>query len=376
MPVILYQFGNVPLFHTAVGSRGISLDLGRNWRNPKTELTGVGGSASYLSPTRSLVKSPSYKVTGQLQGKDPYSLQRIISELTALGGRRNMPIIGFFLENPNVDLSAVSNLLWIYTTGTLVDVDNKSDYGSSEDVWSYNQQPLGLTIEGDMKWKALSPWFWEHRDPNEQLIDVGNPNNAQVGPDNLFLHPLTLDDINDIPCSVFYKWPGALSLFDPTFWGLKYSNGILGGVGTDFTDFGTVKIFSDPGMWSADPSSIYAFTGLSPSGSISINVQRPYGPFQGQVTPEVSTLDLEQLRDDMVNAGYTDLFPDDIVYTGLLSPFPGFVMRDGERLTGFAPRWGYVGSYPGETSVGVNTISFSSEETTGQVAYLHDFGML
>lgn len=376
MPVVLYQIGDVPLFHTAVGSKGISLDLGRGWRNPNIDLTGVGGSASYLSPTRTLSKTPSYKISGQFQGSPPYHLQRIVNQLSALGGRRNIPLIGFFLENASVDLTCVSDLLWVYTTGVIVDLDNKADYGAESEVWAWNQQPIGITIESDMKWKALSPWFWEHRDPDEILVDVGNPNNAQVGIDNLFIHPKTLDDINDIKCCTFYKWPGALSMFDPTFWGLKYSQGILGGVGSDFGDFGTVKIHSDPGMWSADPSSVYAFTGLSPSGSISITNQRPFGPFQGNVVTEVSTLDLAQLKADMVNAGYTDLFPDDVVYTGLLSPFPGFVMRDGERLTGFSPRWDYVGTYPGETAVGVNTITFSSISTTGQVAYLHDFGLL
>ncbi|APU89033.1 hypothetical protein Rctr85_002 [Virus Rctr85] len=377
MPIILYQIGDVPIFHTLVGADGkaVSIDLGRSWRFPTSELHGVGGSVSYLPLTRSLPETPTFKVSGTLHAVPPYSITRSVNALKSLGGRRNIPLIGFSLENPMLDEGdCISNLLWLYADTTIVDVDDKSEYNSLSNVWSFDQHPINLTIKAGLRWRVLSPWFWEYRDPLEYIINPLDPANAQTGIDNYFHHPESFDDL--LSCAYFYRWQSDLSTYSTLFWGRKYSDGLLGGSGSDFVDFGDYSFYSDPQLWSADPTSVYAFTGLSPSGSISITVQRSTGLFSNQGVEEVSTLDLAELDTDLAAAGYSELRLTDIVYTGALAPFPGFVMRDGQRITSFKPKWSYPGSYPGETGRGYNTFTVSSEDTTGQVAFLHDYGVL
>lgn len=373
MPLFIYQLGDVPLFHTLIGTNddGVSLDIGRDWRNPTTDLIGVGGSASFLSNGRTLPKSPSIKLDGTLVAVPPYSISRLTNSLMSLGGRRNIPLIGFFLED--TELAAQTELLWLYTETLVTSISPEYEYHSSGNVWTLDKQPISISMQAETKWRPLSRWLWEYRDPYEYIINPASAYNSQVGFDTLFGHPKTFGDLRE--CFYFYRWQSEDSVYSPVFWGLQF-DGVLGGYGSDFTDFGRYEFYSDPALWSADPSSVYAFTGLSPSGSVSITVQRQTGLFANQVREDVSSLDLEVLDTDLATAGYSGLQPDDIVFTGLMSPLPGFVYRDGEKLLGVLPKWGYPGTYPGETGRGYNTITVTGESTTGQVAFLHEYGVL
>lgn len=376
MATMLYQLGDVPLFHTLVGDdgKGVSIDLGRSARIPQTNLTGVSGSVSYVPLTRPLLDPMQIKISGILRQLPPYGLTRSINSLKSLIGYKNIPVIGFFMENSQIDGQSVPNLLWLYANCTIKDVDASSDYNSEKDVWGFDKQPITITLVADLRWRSLSPWFWEYRDPHDYLINPNAPTNSQVGIDNYFYHPPTFNDLSEN--FYFFRWQSDLSQYNPTFWGIKYDSGLLGGVGSDFVDFGSHSFYSDPQLWSAQPTSVYAFTNLSDAGEINMTVRRQTGLFASQYIDEVSSLDLAQLNDDLITAGYSGLLPSDYVFTGYLSPFPGFVYRNGERLTGFTPRWSYPGTYPGETGRAFNTITITAEGTTGQVAYLHEYGVL
>jgi hypothetical protein len=374
--IVLYQIGDVPVFHTFCGIDGnpISFDTPRDWKYPEEELSGVGGSISYLPLTRTLPQRPQFKITGNIKATAPYPVTRTMNALTALGGRRNIPIIAFQLENPMQNDEKVSSLIWLVTDCTITGVEPTNSYNdnSAGHVFEYGQ--LSLTLKAGMVWKALSPWLWEYRDPLDYIVNPYSDENSQIGVDNYFHHPQQFSDLRE--CFYFYRWQNALSRYNPTFWGLAFSGGIPGGYGSNFVDFGTYEFYSDPQLWNAPPSSVYAFTGLRPTGSISITTRKATGLFTAQYVDEQSTLSLSDLDDDLATAGYGGLQESDIVFTGAMAPFPGFVYRDGARLMGFSPKWSYQGSYPGETTQGYNTVLFGSKDTTGQVAFLHEYGLL
>lgn len=373
MPLFVYQLGDVPLYHTLIGTGddGVTIDVSRSWRSPSTDLVGVGGSVSFLSNARTLPMSPTVTVEGTLAPTPPYSIARLVNSLTSLGGRRDTPLIGFFLED--TESAAHTDLIWLYTNVLVKSLSAAYSYHDSGDVWSLDKQPISISMQAETKWRPLPRWLWEYRDPFEYIINPTSPYNSQVGFDTLFNHPRTLADLRE--CYYFYRWQSDGSAYSPAFWGLQFS-GVLGGYGSDFTDFGRYEFYSDPALWSAAPSSAYAFTGLSPNGSISITVKRQTGLFANQVREEVSSLDLEVLDADLATAGYTGLRLDDVVFTGLMSPLPGFVWRDSKKLLGVLPKWSYPGTYPGETDRGYNTFTVTGVGTTGQVAFIHEYGVL
>jgi hypothetical protein len=373
MPLYAYQLGDVPLFHTLIGTsdKGVSIDIGRDWRNPMTELIGVGGAVSFLSNTRTLSKTPGIKIDGTLVSVPPYNITRLRNSLMSLGGRRNIPLIGFYMDD--TDAAPLANLIWLYTDVMITSITPDNQYSDASNVWSLDKQPIAIEMQADTRWRPLSQWTWEYRDPFEYLINPASSENSQVGYDTVFVHPKTFGDLRE--CFYFYRWQSNDSYYSPFFWGMRF-DGVLGGYGSDFVDFGRYEFYSDPALWSADPNSVYALTGLSNSGTVSITVKRQTGLFANDVRDEVSSLDLAVLDADLAKAGYGGLHADDIIFTGQLSPLPGFVYRNNQKLMGVLPKWSYPSSYPGETGRGYNTFTVEGTGTTGQVAFLHEYGVL
>jgi len=377
MTLILYQVGDVPIHSVAVGvdGKGIQIDRKRKWRNPIESLTDVGGSYSTLPPTRDLPDSNSIKAKMRVLATENIKLDNIYNVLNSIAGRRNVPIIAFEIENqtgPDGE-DCIDDITWLQTFGVVENVDTKYEYKSEKEPWNLDYMEISLDIFLGTQWEVLNPWVWEYRSWRNRIVNPYSESVSQEGYDIYFNHPKTFADL--VSDSYFFRWDAGLFDFNPTYWGLRFSEGRIGGVGSDWTSIGTHVANADPFRWSGKIQSLYGFTGLSTTGTITISTKQATGMFQGDFELQDSTLDLSVLDADLATAGYVGLQPDDIIITGFADPAPGFVIRNSAIISGALPKWDYPGTYPGETGRAYNEITIAFTGTGGQVAYLHEFGV-
>jgi len=377
MTLILYQLGDFPIHNVAVGidQKGLQVTRKRKWRNPVETLTDVGGVYSTLPATRDLPDDNTMTVKLNIIASENMGLDNVYNVLNSLGGRRNVPIIGFEIENQTspIDEDCIDSLTWLKNFAVITDISVKYEYASEKNPWNLDYLEVSLTLFLGTQWEVLNPWVWEYRSWTDRIMNPFSESVGQQGLDTFFEHPSTFDKIK--PDSYFFRWDAGLFDFNPTYWGLRFSQGRYGGEGSDWTSVGTHVVNADPLRWSGKVQSLYGFTGLSTSGTIAIDTKQATGFFQGDFESQSSTLDLAQLNTDLVAAGYTGVQADDVIITGFADPAPGFIIRDDVIITDVRPQWSYPGTYPGETGRAYNEVTVSLTGTGGQVAYLHEFGV-
>lgn len=377
MTLIIYQIGDLPIHGVAVGidSSGIRIDRKRKWRNPTETLTDVGGVYSTLPLTRDLPEDATIKLQLNIIASENMNLDNIYHGLHSLGGRRNTPIIGYEIEN-QVDFGETcdDDITWLKNICVVESIDCKYEYASEKEPFNLDYLTVGLDLFLGVQWEVLNPWIWEYRSWRNRLLNPFSLVASQEGFDTYFHHPEKFNEI--VKDSYFFRWDfGSLFDFNPTYWGLRYSEGRTGGVGTDWTSFGKHVVNADPLRWSGKTRSLYAFTGLSSAGTIYITSKTATGYFQGDYEDQVSSLDLSTLDADLISAGYVGLQADDIIIAGFADPSPGFVIRDDVIIEDVRPQWSYPGTYPGEIGRAYTEVTTSASGTGGQVAYLHEFGV-
>jgi hypothetical protein len=365
--IILYQVGLFPVYYSLQGvdGKGVKVSSGVSWENPKNEHSGVEGSVSLLPATSPLVKSSSFKVTGSLLNTHYNKMTAGYNYLKSIAGRRNIKLIAMQIEDKSVEdgpeVFASGDITWLVCDAILTDIKTDSTWAGS--TITTTNVPVTLTFDIRGYWQPLSPLYWEYR-PYDTIVG-----RDEIVPltSNTFLHPVTFDDLTET--GTFYRWPSSLSDYSPTMWGQKY-DGQIGGNGSDFAPFGLTSLFVDPYVWQ-NTNSLYAFTGLTATDEISIKATMKTGEFKTDLVEEESTLDLSTVDDDLALIGYYGLRSTDIIYTGMVDPLPGYVVRDGVRIPDLAVRWQYNLSYPGEVVNGDIEIDFTG--SLGNVAYLHDY---
>lgn len=371
--LVIYQIGDVPLFHSLRAEAGdsISVKNNRQWRVPTTEFFGSSGDVFVGDPYRPNVDSSAISISGKFICTDGNTVKDTMKRLQSFGGIPQVPIIGFHYEecdhvdSPNCCAACNPTLDWIVNYGIITRITTDSQYFSSSDPHEFMLQPISIDMSIGTKWKSLNKYEWDYR--VDRSISPYNPVTSSI---SNYL-PSTFYGVR--PKYFFFKWNTTLSKYDPTYWGYKHAD-LIGGLGSDFIDIGTYEVYSPPQVWSAPPNSVYAFKGVTNlNGTISMKVARNVSLFDLEERVEESTLSLSQLNTDMVSAGYGGLYESDYIVTGFANPFPGFVVRNNEKLN-IRPRWTYPGIYPGETGIGFNRISVTCLGNRLQMAYVHDFG--
>jgi len=375
MVSILYQIGDLPIYDIAsgIGGKGVELGLGRGWETPTTTFTNIGGNFSFLPATRAIPQSPKLSFKATFLQKGLLYPQDAVEHLKSFGGRRNIPFIAFRYQE--IDISTCGGRLpitWMLNYGEITDIKETSETVTTG-AQPYAQMEVDLSAQIGINWRALPLGSWEYRDWNRRYTDPYNVTNFGQTPDKLFIHPPVLPDLREN--GFFFKWQAAKSDIDPVYWGEKYLNGRIGGFGISWSDYGSYEFFANPRLFSGTTASLYAFKGLQNTGTISITIRRDTGLFSDSYVSEVSTLDLAQLNTDLQNAGYGGLYSNDILYAGLLDPFPGYILRDGVKIVDVLPKWSYPGTYVGEVGRGYNLVNFSSTFTGGSVAMIQDYGI-
>jgi hypothetical protein len=368
--IVIYQIGDVQVYNNILGegTNGLKLTRPISWDNPQAEITDVESVVSLLPATTSLATPNSIKLKGMVFSSLNQSIDALMERLKYVSGRRNTQVIGFMMQSvPNGEkVLEISDLLWLENDCVISNVQNTS-------VWASGNSDAGLdisfTIELGLTWGGLSDLYWEYRNPELRYINPYDPNHAPLIPQERFILPKTFGEI--VPDNFFFRWDNELSAMSPTVWDNLYT-GNMNGQGSDFDNFGSFSVFADPDRWQS-VRSMYAFTGLSSSGTISISVCKAGGYFPGDELVEISSLDLSVLDAALATAGYVGLKETDILYTGLVDPLPSYVVRDGERITELIAEWDYDSTYPGEVGKGYSDVTVAGEDTLGSVAFVHEF---
>lgn len=348
---ILYQIGTVPVFGALVSADGqdISLSEDRSWQIKKTAFVGTSASFSHLQPGQRILETTKVPISGHLQSTPTQDLLHIISRLKARGGLVDIPIV-------IVELSESQNTLrWLYTTGTVTDIKDTSNY--SETLDGILVKELSIEMEIDPIWKPVLKWYWEYRPIRTLIPALFAQDLAQAGIDNLFNIPTTFG--NDFRDHYFQPWGDDYSALSPTAWGYLYEDGV--GYGTDYDEFGTFFFNSDERVWSAPPRAMYALRYLIPQGTVQIETANADVTF-------TASLDLDALHLQLIDSGFDGLLEGDEIFFGDTDPFCSFIRRNDTILEGIVPQWEYVGAYPGEVQTGYNRVTLSGNGTTGQFA--------
>lgn len=369
---LVYQIGDVVLYDALLGANGdpVEAAFSRSWSNPSTAFQ-QGGGRQYHGPLlRSLPEEVEFEVSGRLFQTPYINASRMKSRILSFAGRRNTPVIIVKYEESYTS-NCLPKLTWLIGYGTITDLPTEHNYYGAESGGSFVSTPLELNVKISEPFQQLSQWFWEYRSMQERLSNPYSEDAAQEGL-NGFRHPQDFTEIQ--PNHYFVRWQSSDTMYTPEFWGLNYLYQMDGGQSSDFVN-GPLNLFvySDEDLWSVAPRSMYAFTNLSPFGTITITTKLKSGLFYGDEVESTTTLDLAQLDTDLAAAGFGGLAIDDILFTGAVNPRPGFIQRYGNTLAAVRPKWIYDQSYPGEISKGATWITFQPYLTDMQVAYNIDF---
>jgi hypothetical protein len=346
---IAYQIGSVSLFGTLVDTVTLSGDSG--WIVKRSIFDQAGGFYTHTPARRRIAQDTKVSIQGTVVAKNLYSVDQTISRLKALGGLRDTCLIAYDFSG---DPLASMPIRWLFTRGSVTDVKDNSEYMTTDE--GFYKREITIEMSVDPSWQPLLSSFWEYR----QIRNFEYKITGQAGVDNLFSHPEKLSEVRTD--SYFYEWPDTLSTYTPLVWPSLYTEE---GYGTDYDDFKTFYVLSHDAVWASPPKAVYAFTDLLPQGTLSITVNE-----------ETSTLDLEELDFQLQSRGYSGLQVSDEIFVGMTTPFSSFVQRNNAILTQFVPQWVAPGRYPGEVFTGLNEITISGENTTGQAAVNILFGAL
>jgi len=376
MARILFQIGDFPVFnhYLATAVAGVTVDEPVTWRIASTVLTDVSGQYVSGAFERPLMAVKNYRTTGSFQTEKGMTKDQKVAKLMSLGGRPGIPIIAFEYDDCGHDgLTCGCNpsLNWVVALGTITNVARKTDVVLQDQLHAGEFTMMDVDISMQTPWRRLSPWVWEFRN-----VPINNPfsqNNSSGLSGNTFVHPKKVASLAQQ--GFFYKWADDLIKYSPDYWAIKYSEGIDGGFGINYS---TVPYQNDliapEETWNASPSVMYAITNLQTSGTVRIRTTYQTGLFFGEYASQDSDLDLALVNTALLSLGYGVLRSDDIIITGRVAPFPSFVIRDTQIIPDFVPKWNYEGTYPGEIYALANRIEFYNSGANARYAYLVEYG--
>lgn len=268
-------------------------------------------------------------------------------------------------------------LLWLHTIGSLEKVDaTREKKGKFEVV---------LTISTAATWQPVNRFIWQYRAGKySNLFKHETP----VAPeDNLKPYPRLRSIFNF--CSE-YLWAKRVYSdefihYDPDVWDIlhdfhRITFDYQTGAGHTWTDnTNSFFYFADRSIWSAPPSSVYAFRipqlqeTKSPFDSISIEVIKAIDAWQSDV--QISTLDLIELNSDLVANGLAAIGVGDVIYAGDGKVQPSFIVRNGQIINGIIPNWTYPDSAVGVGGLGSNYVRITVPDIM-EYAQVHTFRRL
>lgn len=364
MSLIVYQIGDLPVYHNLLSSsasQGISLSLNRLWRAPKESLNASPVTFRYSS-SQDLPKSSAFTISGKIFNTEDISVSEFISRLKAQSGKPDTPFILFTVESDGVTQLGVR---WFVTYGVVESVNINYDNLNVQDYVN-----VSITCDLDLLFKRLNMLDWEYR-PFDSLPLLPRFDTKPYIPDNLFNIPTEYSQIQQN--YIFYRWAEPEKYFYNTLnWGRRYWRQ-FGGDGSDYKASQGHIVFSDPNFYSSSPRSRYAITNFYGStGKINIYVNSEL----------VGYINVDNINNSLLESNEEALRPDDEIFFGDLTDGGELVLYRNKTDTfvpiiQYKPTTVYKGDYLGQLDVGYNEVYFDFFETTstGLIAYLHEYGV-
>lgn len=345
----IYQIGNVPLFGAL--QNDVSLNEKRSWIVQQTKFQQTGGQFTHTPRDRRIPDSAPISIEGTLTTTSHQHFLFTSSRLRAIGGFANVPLIVFETYNNKT-------IRWLYTMGSITDVDESSQYGESDG--GFYLRDISIQMVVDPSWRPLLAPYWESR----QVTEYKHFPTTQAGVDNLFIHPQLVDTVYEQKERGFYfqKWDSSLSALSPMMWPHLYTGN---GYGEDYAAFRSVYVMASEFAWPGQSNAIYAFTGLDQTGTLTL-----------QVNDFTATLDLADTNTALIARGLAGLQKSDEIFVGNTTPYNSFIRRSSGVISNFVPRWTDNNVYPGALNPGLNHVTFSGNGTVGKAAMNIEFGAL
>ena len=201
----------------------------------------MSGQTFIGDPYRPIVEAQKLEISGTFICDEQSNAEQLLRTLHSFGGISQVPIIALrYQECIHTDSTQCCQLCnptldWIVNYGIITGIKADSEYMNSQQQWSTSVADVQITMQVGTKWKELSRYEWDYRE-----LKLSNPF-LQAQSSALAYLPQTFEGLNKR--SYFYKQSTALSKYDPTYWGVKYST-TYGGLGSDFVDMGTYEFVS------------------------------------------------------------------------------------------------------------------------------------
>jgi hypothetical protein len=264
-------------------------------------------------------------------------------------------------------------LIWLHTRGMITKVESQ-DSGLSI-------PGLAISIAIGATWRPLNRLIWSYR--HSKYANRYRFPSPATPLDAIKPYP-TLTAVN-AQCDQSLMWvkrvyADDLLMYDPSMWeGLHQYHRLAfeyeTGYGENYVSDSSRTMFVrvSAAVWSARPSSVYAFTNLPASGQLSLWVRQDDDPWTDQEL--LTTVSLDDLDAELVAKGYGGLLVSDSVYIGDTRLKPGLIVRSGAVLSNVAVPVDYDQNFPGILGVGTNRLIFDTPAGS-QHAQVHTFRRL
>lgn len=292
---------------------------------------------------RFLTDSVSLNISGQLIDNDRQRVKAVIQGVRAL------------IDQPTsiIAYEAGAQLEWLHTIGVVRNIQP-----GQADI--FNPAVLEIELEIIPYWEPLNRLLWhfgsvpgspiDRLDPPAQYQASRTPSTARV------LNPARRDK----EMWVRQNYSDHAFLYNPDSWEAACQDN---GKFSSWNVGGWITVDTQVDAWNAPPRTLYGFTKLPDSGTVTLRVLRQQVYTREE---ETITVDLAQLDSDLTAKGYTGLDANDILVIGDVTRAPGVILRNGTLLE-FSPRMSYSGRWPGYLHPGQNRIF--ADPAGGMFAY-------
>lgn len=366
------QLGDVPVRLYADEHHGYGTDF-------DAEVVAVMSGRKLYYGNRAHISRPrTIKLKGSVLASGYRPLEQQYNELNALGGAE-IDIIAYSF----IDCCGDIDLLWLHGRGVITgtDLNDKNDWGE-----------VSVDLKGMSEWQPLNRALWHYgneRPAPRKRYSLETPVFKSFG--KLPTWKVIENQEREQSALIFSKrrYSDALLMYDPTLWaglhrylrpsyiqtGLGYDWKPMAVDGAALNQFVELdSVYVDPGYWTAEPLSLYAFRGLLPYGEISITAERCVAGSVFEYDERVTTVDLSTLDETLFDNGYDSLLTTDILVIGEVSNLPGFIIRDSAILPGVFPDVAFPDGHPGELGIGSNYLTITVESASPvEIARLHTF---
>lgn len=377
MSIYIHQVGEFVLRTESTNLAPLRVDLSRSFRGAARQ-SAMGIKTTYTQSYQ-LPDPQDVEISGTIICDNCISVSDQINRMMSLGGVPYIDIIGYL---PNAccgsgectcgSIISRSGVRWVTTTGMITKISRAVELSDSGNHPG-SAMEVTLSLSLDPYWYPLNHFQWDVIYGTDAVDDWEPLDSLSHFSGYYPLYPSRRVVFKRKHYSQFHL------PYVPTLWTYEYYDQDEYVVSPLQTRVRSYSVYPNAARWSAPAASIYAFRNLTPTGTISIDVQSVIAPGNRQLSQSFLSLDvLDSLLDDY---GHGGLLGTDIILAteGLYTP--GFILRAGAPLTYLGnliiPEWSYPDEAPGQLLGRNCTVTFENLPSEYvETAWLHTYRML